>query len=54
MLARVLDILLALVWLPLALSSWLTWEERRAPLAIPLLVVNALIVLLFLCRRPSR
>lgn len=52
--ARMPDVLLALLWVPLALSSWVAWTDKRAPLALPLMVVNLLIVALFLLRRPSR
>ncbi len=52
--SRWLDIAFAALWLPLAFSTWTAWEIRRAPLALPLLAENLLIMLLFLLRRPSR
>ena len=51
---RLLDLILAIMWFPLAISSWVAWQDNRAPLAIPLLIVNVLIIGLFLLRRPSR
>lgn len=51
---RLIDLLLALMWFPLAVSSWVAWQEHKAPLAIPLLIVNVLIIALFIMRRPSR
>ncbi|MBM3269691.1 MAG: isoprenylcysteine carboxylmethyltransferase family protein [Candidatus Sericytochromatia bacterium] len=51
---RFLDFLLAALWFPLALSAWVAWTDRQAPLSLPLLAVNLLIIGLFLVRRPSR
>lgn len=52
--SRLLDLLLGAMWFPLALSSWVAWRDHQAPLAIPLLIVNVLVIALFLVRRPSR
>ncbi len=51
---RILDTVLAALWIPLALSAWIAWTDRQAPLALPLMAVNLLIVTLFLVRRRSR
>lgn len=51
---RLIDLLLAAIWFPLAVSSWVAWQDNRAPLAIPLLIVNVLIIVLFVVRRRSR
>ena len=48
------DVAFAALWLPLAFSTWTAWEVRRAPLALPLLAENLLIMVLFLARRQSR
>ncbi|MBI6545586.1 MAG: isoprenylcysteine carboxylmethyltransferase family protein [Cyanobacteria bacterium NC_groundwater_1444_Ag_S-0.65um_54_12] len=48
------NLLAALLWLPLVYSAWSAWVEQRAPLSLPLLAVNTLIVCLFLLRRASR
>ncbi len=52
--SRWLDVAFAALWLPLAFSTWTAWEVRRAPLALPLLAENLLIMILFVSRRQSR
>lgn len=52
--SRSFDVLAAALWLPLAYPAWESWSTTRAPLALPLLALNLLIVVLFLVRRPGR
>ncbi|MBU6427900.1 MAG: hypothetical protein KGR26_02710 [Cyanobacteria bacterium REEB65] len=52
--SRWIDVGAAVLWLPLAYSAWTAWQTRQAPLALPLLGMNLLIVCLFVFRRSSR
>lgn len=52
--SRLLDLAIACLWLPLASATWTAWRAHHAPLAIPLLAENLLIIGLFVVRRPTR